>query len=74
MEMIFLQQALGVASEQLPNSVIRSISCTDNALTLSKELMKELNDEAAALYNEDTTTGDSRLPKVPENSLSLVPE
>jgi hypothetical protein len=71
MEMIFLQQALGVASEQLPNSVIRSISCTDNALTLSKELMKELNDEAAALYNEEAVTGDSRLPKIHENSLSF---
>jgi hypothetical protein len=51
MEMIFLQQALGVAGEQLPNSVIRSISCSDN-VGLSGQLIKELTEESAALYAE----------------------
>ena len=54
MEMIFLQQALGVASEQLPNSVIRSISRSEhNQSMLTKALASELTEEHAALYKED---------------------
>jgi hypothetical protein len=52
MEMIFLQQALGVASEQLPNDVIRSISVHDTAL--SNRLLREVTEESASgLYKED---------------------
>lgn len=51
MEMIFLQQALGVASEQLPNSVIRSISYSDN--NQSRDLLLALREEAANNEQEE---------------------
>lgn len=56
MEMIFLQQATGVASQQLSSSVLRSLSRADgNPLSLS--LAMELTKEHAALYQEDDVDG-----------------
>lgn len=45
---MFLQQAAGVASEQFPSSVLRSLSGVDN--TLSQQLASELTTESVALY------------------------
>eukprot|EP00981_Chlorochromonas_danica_P014418 scaffold7965_cov159-Ochromonas_danica.AAC.2 len=52
MEMIFLQQATGMASQQLPNSVLRSLSGVDG--NLSHQLRGELTEEHAVLYQEQT--------------------
>jgi hypothetical protein len=49
MEMIFLQQATGVASQQLSSAVLRSLSRADNPLSL--QLALELTQEHAALYS-----------------------
>eukprot|EP01034_Spumella_vulgaris_P023918 gene23918-30197_t len=48
MEMLFLQQATGVASEKLSSNVLRSLSGINNSL--SHQLANELTDEHSALY------------------------
>jgi len=59
MEMLFLQQAAGMAKEQLPNSLIRSISGVQQTSQLSAQLQAELTQkERDSLYGgEDTVTG-----------------
>jgi hypothetical protein len=54
MEMIFLQQATGVASQQLSSAVLRSLSRADNPLSL--QLALELAQEHAALYSDENDT------------------
>lgn len=51
MEMIFLQQATGMATTQLPTSVLRSLSGVD--ASLSHQLRNEITEEHAVLYQEN---------------------
>lgn len=50
MEMIFLQQATGMATKQLPSSVLRSLSGIESSV--SNMLRGELTEEHASLYTD----------------------
>lgn len=69
MEMIFLQQAAGVASEKLPNDLIRSMSGANIASgnLLSAQLKSELTNEHLALYEEPLDVGDDLAVKVTDD-------
>jgi hypothetical protein len=55
MEMLFLQQATGVASEKLSSNVLRSLSGINNSL--SHQLASELTEEHSSLYDSANSTG-----------------
>jgi hypothetical protein len=60
MEMLFLQQAAGMAKEQLPTSLIRSISGVQNNSHLAAQLQAELTqEEQDSLYGE-RSSGNNR--------------
>lgn len=61
MEMIFLQQATGVATHQLPTSVMRSLSRADNLNPLSMQLAGEITKEHAALYYGEDANADQEM-------------
>lgn len=52
MEMLLLQQATGMASEELSPSAIRSLSGMGMDRSLAEKLASEIDDESAQLYGE----------------------
>lgn len=60
MEMLFLQQAAGMAKEQLPSSLIRSISGVQNNSHLAAQLQAELTqEERDSLYGARSSAGNA---------------
>ena len=55
MEMLLLQQATGMASEELSPSAIRSLSGMGADGDLAKRLAKEIDEESSQLYSELTS-------------------
>lgn len=53
MEMLFLQQAAGMAKEQLPSSLIRSISGVHSNAHLAAQLQAELMQEEQGSFSEE---------------------
>jgi hypothetical protein len=55
MEMLLLQQATGMASEELSPSAIRSLSGMGGDRALTQQLVKELDEDSAQLYSDLTS-------------------